>query len=208
MRRMVLAVLIGLALSESAYADTIHWNESVNGDLLRFRCIHKVCNDAPMFTFDLGQNIVLGSTRFAGPNLFNSDFDHFTFQIPRHTVVDRITYSVTSLELFDAPTYYELGWALKQLPRVSTVAGSGNVLVGATTRDVFLEGSTLASNFWYVITTDTFAVSGLPGSQPGFSTGYTWTVQVSQAPSVPEPTLLSLVGTAGGAWVLRRRRRR
>jgi len=168
LRVFVIVALITVA-SSAAFATPITYQESVSGDL--------PSGGGSTLLFDFGTNTVSGNLSWFAV----ADLDFFKFAVPTGG-------TLTSIDLSFVTTASASGgvinWDLTDQTPMPTFLGTQGIgLIGSGFSLPFFAGLLPRTSDTYGIASS-FSVSGTPSLQNGFSTDYTWRINVASVPDV------------------------
>lgn len=185
-RRWFYATLIaGMLFSNPAKAAVINYNEASSGDLLGSPENSHAFDS--VFDLDIGRNTFTGQVTFnnVDPDVFNSDFDTFAFNIPANTRLESILLNISLLpgssSIFNM-TGYDL-----QNSSLNSIAPEQQISIPSTNVSLFASNLPLGSGK-FRLRNNSFG-GGIKFGE--FRTAaYTLSLNVIAATPVPEPSLM------------------
>lgn len=185
-RRWFYATLIaGMLFPNPAKAAVINYNEVSSGDLLGSPEDSRAFDS--VFDLDIGRNTFSGEITFNNidPDVFDSDFDSFAFDIPANTRLKSILLNISLLpgssSIFDM-TGYDL-----QNSSLNSIAPEQRIPIPSTNLSLFASNLPLGSGEFRL--RNNYLSGGIKFGE--FRTAaYTFSLNVIAATPVPEPSLM------------------
>ena len=189
-----------LAPAAQAAASPLTFNEAVSGDLAQ---------NLPManpFNLDLGVNTISGA--MFGDD-FGRDFDSWAFTVPAGMQLTNLSLAISST-INPGTAHAEMDYGFNPGNVFDNTPSLGFAtfdMMGSGPGSVWSAALPLGAGVYGI----SYISAGYGGFNPGFYSNYTWSLTVEgiggNAPAVPEPASLALVGTGLLAGVRRWRRR-